>query len=67
MINQVSVTELKSSFSLKDIISSDDFLKGQKDCIDGELHKPGMSEDYDRGYACQYASEQVANAMRRML
>ena len=32
----------------------DDFLQGQKDCADGIPHEPGMSADYDRGYADEY-------------
>ena len=35
------------------------FLRGQADCRDGMPHKEGMGEAYDRGYACQYESEQV--------
>ena len=43
-------------------MNTDDFLRGQKDCQDGELHKPGQSEDYDRGYAAQYEFEQMMGA-----
>lgn len=37
---------------------ADDFMNGQRDCIDGKPHKAGMSTDYDRGYAAQYEHEQ---------
>lgn len=36
-----------------------DFIQGQKDCHEGIPHREGMSEDYTRGYRCQYEAEQV--------
>ena len=47
----------------KPIKSADDFLQGQRDCQDGVPHKQGMSSDYDRGYACEYESEQVMSEL----
>jgi hypothetical protein len=35
-----------------------DFIRGQKDCADGLPHKPGQSEDYDRGYEAQLKTEE---------
>ncbi len=35
------------------------FLSGQRDCKKGVEHKPGMGEDYDRGYRVQYELEQI--------
>lgn len=40
----------------------DDFLAGQRDCLDGIPHQPGRSESYDRGYADQYEREQIEGA-----
>ncbi len=40
------------------IKKTEDFLAGQRDCKEGEVHKIGMSEDYDRGYGAQYQHEQ---------
>ena len=37
----------------------EDFLTGQRDCSVGVEHKPGMGEDYDRGYGAQYELEQI--------
>lgn len=42
---------------------SSEFLRGQKDCQDGTPHKPNQSEAYDRGYSCQYESEQLASEL----
>lgn len=38
-----------------------DFIRGQEDCKEGKPHK-SQSEDYDRGYACQYELEQIKSA-----
>jgi len=37
----------------------DEFLRGQRDCMNGLPHKSDQGEDYDRGYAAQYEHEQV--------
>ena len=42
-----------------------EFLRGQRDCMNGEPHKAGMSESYDRGYAAQYQHEQNLNNITR--
>jgi hypothetical protein len=39
-----------------------EFVNGQKDCKEGNPHKAGMSESYDRGYAVQYELEQIMEA-----
>jgi hypothetical protein len=39
--------------------ATSDYLRGMEDCKAGNDHKPHQSEDYDRGYAAQYAHEQV--------
>lgn len=44
-------------------INIDDFLQGQKDCVNGEVHKEGMGESYDNGYAVQYELEQLRNEL----
>lgn len=36
-----------------------DFVRGQKDCKEGEPHKPGQSESYDAGYSSQYELDQI--------
>lgn len=36
-----------------------DFLQGMRDCERGIPHQPGKSQDYDNGYATQYALEQI--------
>ena len=36
----------------------DDFLRGEKDCMDGIPHKEGQSEAYDAGYSSRYTHEQ---------
>ena len=38
-------------------MNTDDFLRGQRDCMEGKPHKDG-SEDYNRGYAAQYSLEE---------
>ena len=40
-----------------------DFIKGQQDCADGKPHQAGKSDAYNRGYAAQYALEQINNEM----
>ena len=35
-----------------------EFMRGQKDCKNGKPHKD-QGEDYNRGYAAQYAMEQA--------
>ena len=45
-------------------MDADEFLRGQRDCMNGEPHKAGQSEDYDRGYAAQYELEQVKNVLQ---
>ena len=44
-------------------INTSEFLRGQKDCMNGKSHKSGQSDDYDRGYAAQYELEQIAEKM----
>jgi hypothetical protein len=39
-------------------MNADDFLQGQRDCMNGVPHKAGMPVDYDRGYNTQYDKEQ---------
>ena len=39
--------------------SIEDFLRGQTHCAKGIPHRPGNSEDYDRGYSAQYTLEQI--------
>lgn len=41
----------------------DDFLKGQKDCIEGKECDENSNENYKRGYAAQYELEQVKDAL----
>ena len=36
-----------------------EFLRGQRDCKNGEDHKSNQSENYDRGYSTQYELEQI--------
>jgi len=51
------------SNELKKIESTDDFLRGQKDCQEGIPAKQQQSEDYQRGYAAQYQHEANQDAM----
>ena len=44
-------------------MNSDEYLKGMRDCKDGKPHQPGMSQDYNEGYSCQYSAEQSLTAM----
>jgi hypothetical protein len=44
-------------------IISDDFLRGQRDCMEGKPHQLGESESYDRGYGAEYESEQIKTEM----
>lgn len=44
---------------------SDDFLAGQRDAKAGREPKAGKSDWYDRGYATQYESEQIASEHQR--
>lgn len=46
-------------------LETSDFLRGQSDCMNGEEHKDGQSESYDRGYSAQYELEQVRNELCR--
>lgn len=48
---------------MKDIKSSDDFLRGQKDCQEGIPAKREQSTDYQRGYAAQYQHDANMDAM----
>lgn len=48
---------------MNDAINCDEFLLGQLDCKQGKPHREGMSESYNRGYAAQYAFEQVQDEM----
>lgn len=56
---------MNDSTALEPIKNASDFLRGQRDCQEGVPHKPGQSEDYDRGYSAQYTSEQVRAEMAR--
>ena len=38
---------------------SDEFMRGQQDCIDGKPHKSGQSEAYDRGYTTEERDQQI--------
>ena len=44
---------------MQEVTHADDFLLGQRDCLEGYPHRQGMSDDYDRGYSAQYEFEQV--------
>lgn len=37
---------------------SSEFLRGQRDCKDGNGHKSNQSAEYNRGYSAQYQHEQ---------
>ena len=39
--------------------NADEFMRGEKDCMNGEPHKSGQTESYDRGYSTRYELEQV--------
>lgn len=39
-------------------MNEQEFMRGQKDCKNGKPHKD-QGEDYNRGYAAQYAMEQA--------
>lgn len=38
----------------------DEFLDGQRACIDGDQCPSGSSKEFERGYNAQYQIEQVA-------
>lgn len=42
---------------------SEDFLQGQRDCINGKQHEAGKGEGYNRGYGSQYESDQITTEM----
>lgn len=44
-------------------MNTDEFMKGQRDCLDNLDHLPGQSESYDRGYAAQYEWNAVRDEM----
>ena len=44
-----------------------EFMRGQQDCMDGNPHQSGQSEEYDRGYAAQYELEEVTTALSEMV
>ena len=44
-------------------MNADDYLKGMRDCKDGNDAKPGMSQDYYDGFGCQYEAEQSLTEM----
>ena len=48
------------------IDSTSDFLRGQRDAKDGKPSEVGASDDYNRGYDCQYTAEQQLTAMGLM-
>ena len=39
-------------------MKSEEFRQGVEDCMEGNPCKSGMSEDYLKGYAYQYETEQ---------
>tara|TARA_R100001443_G_scaffold24713_2_gene37147 strand:+ start:6165 stop:6323 length:159 start_codon:yes stop_codon:yes gene_type:complete len=39
-------------------VKSEEFRQGVEDCMEGNPCKSGMSEDYLKGYAYQYETEQ---------
>ena len=39
-------------------MNTDEFLRGQQDCIDGKPHTD-QGKDYNDGYAAQYELEQA--------
>lgn len=45
--------------------STDDFLRGQRDCKEGVEARPDQSKDYYRGYSTQYQHEQNMEFMTR--
>ena len=44
----------------------DEFLNGQRACIDGEQCPVGSSKEFERGYAAQYELEQVVEHNPRL-
>jgi len=44
-------------------MNSDEYLKGMRDCKDGIPHQPGMSQDYNDGYAAEYERQEVLTVM----
>ena len=62
MSNDVVTQAQQKIEAAKAISDPFDFLNGMADCRDGEDHKPGRSESYDRGYNCQYQWEQIVGA-----
>ena len=36
-----------------------EFIRGQRDCKQGNPHKPNQGQDDDRGYRAQYEIEQI--------
>ena len=49
----------------KEVLSDNDFLKGQRDCKDGSPPMENASDDYLRGYSAQYELEQVQEYLSR--
>ena len=45
-----------------DEFNCDEFLKGQRACIDGAPCHQGASASFARGYGCQYASDQIIDS-----
>lgn len=39
---------------------AEEFKRGEQDCLDGEPHKIGQSEDYDRSYYSEYVAQEIA-------
>jgi hypothetical protein len=37
----------------------EDFIRGARDCQQGNPHKPLQSEAYDKGYGTQYEHDQI--------
>lgn len=54
---------LKQEINKLTHIEQSEYMKGMKACKDGEEHKAGRSEYYDRGYAAQYQHEQNMGAI----
>ena len=48
------------------INNTSEYLRGMRDARDGELAEVGASDDYNRGYDCQYTAEQQLTAMGLM-
>ena len=44
-------------------INPSDYLRGMRDAKDGKQAESGASDDYDKGYACQYETQERLTAL----